>query len=107
MFAAADEATKPFAQPDVRLPPEVLDRFRERVDAGLDVLGDFGGMTIGPGAFDQGAPRVSMACGRVPSGRVPSLWRARALRSSASERGAVARRMPVPTMWARAATPER
>ena len=38
MFPAAHEPTKALAQPDLRLPPEVLDRFRQDVDAGLDVL---------------------------------------------------------------------
>ena len=39
MFATRDESSKALAQPDLRLPPEVLNGFRQRVDASLDVLG--------------------------------------------------------------------
>ena len=67
MFAAADEPTKALAQPDLRLPAEILHRFRERVDPGLHVLGDLGRMAIGPRPLDQRPPRAAVARLRDPA----------------------------------------
>jgi len=61
MFAARDESTETLTEADLRLPADALNRFREPVDAALDVLGHFGRMPIRPRAFDQGAPGAAVA----------------------------------------------
>ena len=53
VFAARDEATEALAPSDLGFPADVLNRFRQRVNAPVNVFGDFGGMPIGPGAFDE------------------------------------------------------
>jgi hypothetical protein len=60
MLAAHGEPAKALAQPHLRFPPDVLNRFGQRVDASLDVLGHFGRMPMRPGAFDQGAPGAAV-----------------------------------------------
>ena len=61
MLAARGQPTKALAQPDLRLPADVLNWFGQAVDASLDVLGHFGWVPIRPRAFDQGAARAAVA----------------------------------------------
>ncbi len=60
MLAARSEPTTAFAQADLRLPADSLNRFRQRVNPRLDVLRDFRRMPICPCRFDQRAPGTTV-----------------------------------------------
>ena len=92
MLAARDEASKAFAQPDLRLPADVLNRLGQPVDAALNVLRDLGGMPIRPRAFDQGAPGAAVA--RFGHAALATRRAARILGGNqADERGQLSRRI--------------
>src|SRR5437867_1245429 len=61
MLAACGEAAEAFAQPQLRLPADVLDRLGESLDPFLDVSRDLGGEAVGPGALDESATGVAVA----------------------------------------------
>jgi hypothetical protein len=52
MLAARDESPEALTQAHLRLPPEVLYRLREVIDARLNVRRHFRGMPIGPRGLD-------------------------------------------------------
>ena len=85
------ESAKAFAQPDLRLPSNVLDRFRQDVDPGLNGEGHLGWVARGPGRFDQGAPRAAVA--RLGDAPLSARRTARGLgRNQADKRGQLTRR---------------
>jgi hypothetical protein len=59
VFATAAQPPEPLAEPDLGLPGDVLDVLGELLDASANRFGDLGGMTVGPGAFDEDAAGVS------------------------------------------------
>src|SRR5687767_10335816 len=61
MLAACDESTEALAQAHLRLPPQVLQRLRQAIDALLNMQRHLRGMTIRPRGFDQRAPRAAIA----------------------------------------------
>ena len=61
VLAARHEPTSPLAQAHLGLPGDVLDVLRQSLEPLLHRLGDFGGMAVGPGAFDEHAAGVAVA----------------------------------------------
>jgi len=61
MLASGGEATEAFAETDLSLPSDVLDGRGETLEALADVRGDFGGIAVGPGAFDERATGMAIA----------------------------------------------
>ena len=61
MFPSGHQVAIALAQPHLRLPTAVLDRLWELLQPELSVATDFGGIPVGPGAFDEGTTRMGMA----------------------------------------------
>jgi hypothetical protein len=61
MLAARHQPPKSFAQPHLGFPADVLNRFRQRLDPALNVLGNLRRMAVRPGAFDQRAAGTAVA----------------------------------------------
>jgi hypothetical protein len=90
MVACGQQLALPFAEPDLRLPVDGLDRCRELFQAPLQVTTDLGWIPIGPGPFAEGttgrgipslghaalltARPAGLCCGREPQLR-PELSR--------------------------------
>ena len=53
VFASGRELAVAFTQPDLRLPADVLDHLGLLFEPQLYMPTDYGGIAIGPGAFDQ------------------------------------------------------
>ena len=62
MFASCDEASVAFTEPHLRFPTDVLDDLRLFFESQLPMSTDLGGITIRPGAFDQDATGMGVAC---------------------------------------------
>lgn len=77
ILATRDEGTKPLAQSDLRLPADVLNQLRQRIDPGPNMLRSFRGVTVRPRGFDQGAPGAPVAAFRdaaLPSRRAAGVF---------------------------------
>ena len=61
LFPFGYELALPFAEPDLGLPADGLERGRELVQAQLEMPTDLGGIPGGPGAFNQGTTRMGIA----------------------------------------------
>jgi hypothetical protein len=61
MLASGGEATEAFAETDLSLPSDVLDGRGETLEAFSDVRGDFSGIPVGPGTFDESAAGMAIA----------------------------------------------
>jgi hypothetical protein len=67
MFPAGQQASIAFAQPHLGLPTDVLDGFGLCFQSQLQMAADFGGILIGPSAFNDGPTRMGLAgCGDGP-----------------------------------------
>src|SRR5712691_808318 len=60
MLAACDETAEAFAETDLGLPGDVLDRLGQALETFADVRGDLGGVLVGPGTLDENATGVTM-----------------------------------------------
>jgi hypothetical protein len=60
MFACGHQRSRPFAEPDLRLPADGLDRFGELFSAPLQMTTEVGGIPVRPGPFNQGTTRMGM-----------------------------------------------
>jgi len=61
MLAPRGESTEAFAETDLGFPGDVLDGRGEPLEAFSDERGNFSGIAVGPGAFDEGAAGVAVA----------------------------------------------
>jgi hypothetical protein len=69
ILAASHELSIPFAQPDLRLPPEVLDGFGPLLQSQLEMATDRSRMAVRPRALNQGPAGVMMpGLGDTPLG---------------------------------------
>lgn len=62
LFPACEESSIAFAQPDLRLPTDSLDRFGELFETELEMAADLGRIAGGPGAFNQCPAGLGIAC---------------------------------------------
>src|SRR5262249_42199566 len=60
VLAPRGQTPEALAEPELGLPGDVLNAPGETFDAFADGLRHFGGMTVGPGAFDEDAARVGV-----------------------------------------------
>ena len=60
-FPRAHQLSVAFAQAHLGLPTDVLDGLGTLLQAQLEMPTDFGGVAIGPGAFDQGTAGMGVA----------------------------------------------
>ena len=77
VFAACAQVSLAFAQPHLRFPTDVLEGFGQLFHAQLKMPADFGGVPVGPSAFDEGAARMGVANATVTPGKAtPQSWSA-------------------------------
>ena len=67
VFALGHQALVAFAQPNLRLPTEVLHTFGLVFEAQLELPADFRRIAVRPGTFDQDASRMGVASLRHPA----------------------------------------
>jgi hypothetical protein len=61
LLASSGQAAESLAEPDLRFPSDVVNGLGEFLEPFLDVFGDLGRVTVGPGAFHEGAAGMGIA----------------------------------------------